>query len=44
MQSYASDTTRLADFRQEGRLSANEIAHIEPLKAEKARDKRVADK
>lgn len=44
MQSYASDTRRLADFRQQGRLSANEIAHIEPPKPEKARDERASDK
>ena len=35
MQGFASDATRLAGFRQEGRLSANEVAHIEPAKKKK---------
>jgi hypothetical protein len=30
MQGFASDARRLASFAQEGRLSVNEVAHIEP--------------
>ena len=44
MQGYASDTTRLASFRQEGQLSANEVAHIGPVKPKKKRDKVAKDK
>lgn len=44
MQGYASDARRLADFRQQGQLSANEIAHIKPSTPNKARDKGATDK
>lgn len=44
MQGYASDATRLADFRRQGQLSANEVAHIEPVKMKKKRDKGTTDK
>ena len=44
MQGFASDAARLAEFRQQGRLSANEVAHIEPSKPQKTRDKRGTDK
>ena len=47
MRGFASDSTRLASFRQEGRLSANEVAHIEPAKNKNDSNsggKRSADK
>ena len=46
MQGFASDAARLATFRQEGRLSANEVEHIEAAQKKKkdARDKRSRDK
>lgn len=42
MQGYSSDQQRMAQFRLDGRLSANEVEHLKPKK--KAREQETRDK